>query len=922
MQIRQMSVAEALASVHSSASGLASAEAARRLAEHGANVVSPVAAEPLAWRLLKEYFGFFSLILWVAAALAFFAEWFDPGQGMAKVGVAIVAVILVSGSFSFWQEHRIERTLASLRKLLPEEVNALRDGIVARLPVEQLVPGDVIHVEAGQSVPADCRLLEAHGIRVNTATITGESKPKVADALPSREEHWINSRCLLLAGTSLVSGRGSALVFATGAQTEFGRIAQLTQTAGDTVSPLRLELAHLSRRIAFFAVLIGIVFLGLAQTLGIPFWQALIFSIGIIVAMVPEGLLPTLTLALVLASQRMARRQVLIRHLPCVETLGSATVICTDKTGTLTENRMRVEELLLGLRLHPADALAQESTLVEDNRQLLLAAALCHSLEEAKADGKPVLLGDPMEIALVELAARLKVDEPGARRIDEIPFDTDRMRQSVLVETATGRTLYCKGAPETVLPLCGQWVDAGVVRPLDGAARAEILRAQEQMAARGLRVLAFAWRTLAGPGAAASGAGDEAQAAGAVPLTAPSAEEKLVFCGLAGLEDPPRPEVPAAIAKCREAGIRVIMVTGDHPQTALAIARQIGLVRSLEPRVLTGEQLHHLSATQLQLALDSEELVFARLAADQKMRIVVALRRKQQIVAVTGDGVNDAPALKAAHIGIAMGRSGTDVAKEAADMVLLDDNFASIVAAVEEGRAVFGNIRKFLTYVLVHNVAELVPYLAFALFRVPIALTPIQALTVDMGTDSLTALGLGVERPDPQAMRRPPRAQNERLFNAQLVWRAYLFLGLIEAAATMSAFFFVLHQGGWSWGEMPAADSLLYRQATSAALTTIIVLQIVNVFLCRSSLRSLRETGISGNPLILGGVVLELILLLLIDYTPWGNAIFATAPPPASVWLCILPSALAMLVLEEARKWFVRRRIAAAVSRESAARTQ
>ncbi|MBK5913305.1 cation-translocating P-type ATPase [Rhodocyclus purpureus] len=920
MQIRQMSVAEALASVHSSASGLSSAEAGRRLAEHGANVVSPVAREPLAWRLAQEYFGFFSVILWVAAALAFFAEWFDPGQGMAKVGVAIVAVILVSGSFSFWQEHRIERTLASLRKLLPEEVNALRDGNVVRLPVEQLVPGDVIHVEAGQSIPADCRLLEAHGIRVNTATITGESRPKVADALPSREEHWINSRCLLLAGTSLVAGRGSALVFATGAQTEFGRIAQLTQTAGDTVSPLRLELAHLSRRIAFFAVLIGIVFLALAQTLGIPFWQALIFSIGIIVAMVPEGLLPTLTLALVLASQRMARRQVLIRHLPCVETLGSATVICTDKTGTLTENRMRVEELLLGLRLHPAAALGEERTLVEDNRQLLLAAAFCHSLEEAKADGKPVLLGDPMEIALVELAARLEVAEKGAERVDELPFDTDRMRQSVLVETATGRTLYCKGAPESVLPLCGQLVDAGVVRPLDAAARAEIQRAQEQMAARGLRVIAFAWRTL--PVRAVEAGGAEAQAGAQIPLTAEAAEEELVFCGLAGLEDPPRPEVPAAIAKCREAGIRVIMVTGDHPQTALAIARQIGLVRSPEPRVLTGEQLRHLSATQLQLALDSEELVFARLAADQKMRIVVALRRKQQIVAVTGDGVNDAPALKAAHIGIAMGRSGTDVAKEAADMVLLDDNFASIVAAVEEGRAVFGNIRKFLTYVLVHNVAELVPYLAFALFRVPIALTPIQALTVDMGTDSLTALGLGVEKPDPQAMRRPPRAQNERLFNAQLVWRAYLFLGLIEAAATMSAFFFVLLEGGWSWGEMPAADSLLYRQATSAALTTIIVLQIVNVFLCRSSLRSLRETGISGNPLILGGVVLELILLLLIDYTPWGNALFATAPPPPSVWLCILPFALAMLVLEEVRKWVVRRRIAAAISRESAARTQ
>ena len=347
------------------------------------------------------------------------------------------------------------------------------------------------------------------------------------------------------------------------------------------------------------------------------------------------------------------------------------------------------------------------------------------------------------------------------------------------------------------------------------------------MAHQGLRVLAFACRKLA------------------VGYDRERLEQDLVFAGLAGLEDPPRPEVPEALRKCQEAGIKVIMVTGDHPRTAAAIAREIGLVKSDNPTIITGEQLRRFSVIQLQLALDAQEVIFARVVADQKMRIVEALKKKRQIVAVTGDGVNDAPALKAAHIGIAMGIAGTDVAKEAADMVLLDDNFASIVNAVEEGRAVFENIRKFLTYVLVHNVAELIPYLGFLLFKIPLALTPIQALSIDMGSDTLTALGLGVERPDPQIMRRPPRPQGERLMNWPLAFRAYLFLGLIEAAAAMAAFFFVLNGAGWKYGQNLAAQDPVYLQATTACLSAIIVMQIVNVFLCRSATRSVFSTGLS-----------------------------------------------------------------------------
>ncbi len=452
MKIHQGSASELLASIRSGSEGLSSGEAGRRLREYGENRVEKVAGEPFLVRLLKEFAHFFSVILWIAAALAFLAEWNAPGQGMARIGYAIIAVILVSGVFSFWQEYRIEQTIAALQKLLPQRVQTLRDGAVTELPIEQLVPGDVVLLEQGDNIPADCRLVAAFGIRVNNATVTGESAPKARDSDPSQEEHAIDARNILLAGTSMVSGHGKAVVFSTGARTAFGKIAHLTQTAGETVSPLRKEIAHLSRLIAFFAVAIAAVFLAIGEALGVPFWQGFIFAIGIIVAMVPEGLLPTLTLALVLAAQRMAKRNVLIRHLPSVETLGSATVICTDKTGTLTENRMRAQELLLGVARHTAATL--ESEIASHPPELFAAAQHCHDLKTTIKEGKSVLLGDPMEIALVEMAGRLMPDLPALRRLDEIPFDTDRMRQSVVVAAPQGPVLYCKGAPESVLPLC------------------------------------------------------------------------------------------------------------------------------------------------------------------------------------------------------------------------------------------------------------------------------------------------------------------------------------------------------------------------------------------------------------------------------------------------------------------------------------
>jgi calcium-translocating P-type ATPase len=891
MRIASLDADEALASLKSSAAGIGAAEAARRLAEFGPNRVEEVGRENLLLRFAREFTHFFALILWVGAALAFLAEHFDPGQGMARLGIAIVGVILINGIFSFWQEYKAEQAVTALRRLLPQTVQALRSGEAVRIPATELVPGDIVLLEEGDQVPADCRLVEAFGLRVNTATITGESLPKARDAKVSPAETALLAKNLLLAGTSVVSGQARAVVYATGMHTEFGRIAHLTQTAGEAVSPLQREIARLSRIVAVLATGIGVVFFLIGQALGLPFWENLLFTIGIIVANVPEGLLPTVTLSLAMATQRMAKRNALVRHLPAVEALGSTTVILSDKTGTLTQNRMSVRRLWLGGAVFSPEDLAAQARLAVDNRQLFLNAALCHNLKELDRNGQHEWAGDPMEIALAAMGRQAAGGLDGFRRQDEIPFDTDRKRMSVLCETPAGRMLYCKGALETVLAACDRVrFDAGIV-PLDDAAKTRLLAAQDMMAEAGLRVLAFAH--------------------GPVDDGLPAEESGLTLAGLVGLEDPPRPEVPEAIARCTSAGIRVIMVTGDHPHTALAIAREIGLVKSAQPVIITGDTLRRMTPEQLQLALDTPEILFARVAAEQKMHIVEALQHKGETVAVTGDGVNDAPALKVADIGIAMGLSGTDVAKEAADLILLDDNFASIVAAIEEGRAVFDNIRKFLTYILTSNIPELVPYLAFVLFRIPLPLTIIQILAVDLGTDMLPALALGAEKPDPAVMQRPPRARGERLLSWGLIVRAYLFLGVLEAAAAMAVFFFVLHAAGWHYGETLGKAEPLYLQATTACLAAIVVMQVVNLFVCRHPRKSSLSFGLATNPFILPGIAAELAVILAIVYTPAGNWLFGTAPIGWDAWLYALPFAALMWGLDEARKAWLRRKTTA-----------
>ena len=884
MKIQNLTVEEALTSLRSGPDGLPEAEAQRRLAEYGPNELEKVRGESMALRFLKQFTHFFAIILWIAAGLAFVAEWREPGQGMATLGFAIIGVIAINAVFSFWQEYRAEQALAALQQLLPRQVKVLRAGKALEETGSELVPGDIILLAEGDNVPADCRLIEAFGVRVNNAAITGESVPHSRDAAPCSEPDLMQTRSVLLAGTSVVAGDAKALVFATGKHTAFGQIAQLTQATREPQSPLQKEIVRLSRLVALFSVALGVIFFFIGRALGLGFWQNVIFAIGIIVANVPEGLLPTVTLALAMGSQRMARRNALVRHLPSVETLGCATVICTDKTGTLTENRMVVRQIFTGTHFIDSDS----EDLAGKHRRFLECALYC---ENVKRSATGALLGDPMEIALVQKAREAMPDAAEFARVDEIPFDSDRKRLSTLHRTPDGLVLYTKGAPEVVLERCFHAESDGATQPFSPEIGQKIFAAEDTMAEKGLRLLAMAYRR--------------------VPekWERDRLEESLVFCGLVGLEDPPRKEVPEAIKKCSSAGIKVIMVTGDHPHTATAIAREIDLVKSSSPVVITGPELQRLSDTQLQLALDAPEIIFARVAADQKMRIVTALKCKGEIVAVTGDGVNDAPALKKGDIGISMGISGTDVARESADMILLDDNFASIVAAIEEGRAVYANIRKFLTYILTSNVPELVPYLAFVLFKIPLPLTIIQILAVDLGTDMVPALALGAEPPNPQTMNRAPRPRREHLLNFPVIARSYGWLGLMQAAAALAAFFFILYSGGWQYGQALSFKQPLYLRATTACLSAIIVMQIVNVFVCRSRRQSVFSFGLLSNKLLLLGVGLEIAIILLIDYTPWGNAIFQTAPIPVTVWLVVIPFAVAMLALEELRKWVVRTRI-------------
>jgi sodium/potassium-transporting ATPase subunit alpha len=795
---------------------------------------------------------------------------------MLTLGLAIVGVIFINAIFTFIQEYKAEKAVEKLKLLLPFYVKVIREGKEKEIPAREIVPGDLIILSEGDKVPADSRLIETTYLMVNNAPLTGESEPVPLDHEP-RDGEPIQSRNISFAGTTIVSGSGRGIVFATGMRTEFGSIAHLTGTVTSGLSPLQKEIIKITRIIAAIATIMGIVFFAAGHFIGRTFWENFLFAVGIIVANVPEGLLPTVTLSLAIGSQRMAKRNALIKTLTSVETLGSVSVICTDKTGTLTQNKMAVKRL----------GFIDRSQKIENQKPSLLAVALlCNNTKEVEGD----LKGEPTETALYSAAIK-SIGHIESKRVKEFPFDPDRKRMST-INLLNGNTyVMTKGAPENIFTICSHCLMDGIILNFDETLRNRAITLFHSMMDEGLRVLAFAFREMKSDEEIKSNE---------------KAERDMVFLGLIGLEDPPRPEVPDAIKKCREAGIRIIMITGDGSRTALAIAIEIGLVKG-EPAIVEGGDFLKMSDEQLRMVFSKDEIIFSRMTPKHKLRVVNILKEEGEIVAVTGDGVNDAPALKRADIGIAMGIAGTDVAKEAADMILLDDNFATIVNAIEEGRAIYENIRKFISYIFSSNIPEIVPYLAYVLLRIPLPLTIMQILAVDLGTDMLPALALGAERPSAGVMKMPPRSPKERLLTLPLLTRAYLFLGPIEAAAGLFGFFYILNTGGWQWGQMLASNNILYLQATTACLTAIIVTQIANVFACRSSKESVFSLGFFTNRLIFGGIAFEILLQLFITYHPLGNKIFSTYPISLNTWLILIPFAFLLFFAEELRKFILRR---------------
>jgi len=904
VKINSLSKEDALRQLVSSENGLSETEAAKRLSENGFNEIREAARTHLAMRFLGQFTHFLAVLLWVGASLAFLSDYLHPGGGMATLGFAIIGVIMINAIFTFIQEYRAEKALEALKKLLPFYVQVVREGKEKKIQSREVVPGDILLLSEGDRVPADARLIESSVLKVNNAPLTGESEAVLRDN-KSCEGELIDSPNIVFAGTTVTSGSGTALVFATAMGTEFGRIAHLTSAVESGLSPLQKEIARTTRVIAFLATTIGLIFFVTGHFIGRLFWENFIFAIGVIVALVPEGMLPTVTLALAMASQRMAKRKALIKTLTAVETLGSVNVICTDKTGTLTQNRMSASKIWTEGRTREAKDYRPQA-----KDMLMQTALLCNNARFSDNEYK----GDPTETALLRLG-RESMGEISAERISEIPFDPDRKKMTILSRVENKEFVFTKGAMESILPLCSRFLVGGTEQQMDDAFHQTAMDAYHRLMDMGLRVLAFAYKTAVNSDQLSVLSTYKEKEFKAETTNhqsfekdiSQSLETDLVFLGLIGLEDPPRPEVPEAIRKCHGAGIKVIMITGDGSRTAVAIAREIGLVRG-EPVVIEGADFIRMTDRELREKLSAKEIIFARMTPKHKMRVVSILKEEGERVAVTGDGVNDAPALKKADIGISMGISGTDVAKEASDMILLDDNFATIVNAVEEGRAVYENIRKFIAYFFTSNVAELVPYITYVIFNVPLPLTIMQVLAIDLGTDLLPGLALGAERPTKELMTLPPRGPQERLLNVKLLALVFLSLGSIEAASGLFGFFYVMSQGGWQWGNMLPSNNILYMQATTACLTGIVIAQVGNVFACRSFRESVFSIGLFTNWLIFIGIGFELCLQLFIVYHPWGNRIFSTSPISLHIWLVLLPFAFLLFFVEELRKAFIRSR--------------
>jgi sodium/potassium-transporting ATPase subunit alpha len=876
-----VSLEEILKRLNATTEGLSTEEANRRIGLCGKNVFEETGKQSLLVRYFKQYKNFFSLLLLFGSILSFIAEWLDPGQGNIFIAIALLGVVILNGTFTFIQEYQAERIMASFKNLIPPKTKVLRDGEITEILATDIVVGDVIFLEEGDKIPADGRLIEENSLKVDNSPITGEAEPQLR-SLDCTHPNILECRNMVFSGTLVQTGNGKAIIFGTGSDTQIGKLAALTEQTASVDTPIRKELNDFIKIISAIAIFLGISFFIVGFLIQDTFLANLIFAIGIIVANVPEGLLPTVTLALSLASKRMAKRNALIKQLESVETLGSTTVICTDKTGTLTQNKMAIHSVYTGSGMLDVENKAQPPEM------LLRVATICNN--SRLTDENPGYKGDPTEGSLLVYASeftdigKLKDDYP---RVSEYPFDSKKQRMQVVCKTPEGTMeAYMKGAPEVILDMCTHLLVKGKEETLDENLKNTLEAEHLEMAKRGERVLSFAYRKA-----------DSVK----------EYEDGFVFLGFAGAVDPPRPEATEAIRKCHLAGIKVVMITGDHPVTARSIAASVGLTRDhADPVLITGAELEELSTDELSKRLKAPSIVFARTSPVQKLKIVQAFQEAGEIVTMTGDGVNDAPAMKNADMGVAMG-SGTDVAREAADMVLLDDNFATIVNAIEEGRTVFDNIKKFIAYILTSNVPEILPFIAFVLLALPLPMNVQLILAIDLGTDILPALSLAVEKGEGDIMKRPPRSRDEKLLTPQVLLTSYGIKGPIEAAAGFACYFAVLFDGGWKWGQdLPFTDTL-YMQAITAFFAAVIICQIANVFTSRTRRQSVFTKGFFSNKMILIGIASELIILSFIIFNPLVNLIFNTAAISMKYVLIAVPFAILLLTVDELRKYGIRK---------------
>ncbi len=878
--VHKISIEEVLQRLDSSTAGLSNREASKRKLEFGDNILTPSKGPSLLLRFGKHLVNFFALLLWFGSLLAFIAEKVSPGEGNLYIGIALSCVVVINAVFTFIQEYQTEKIIASFQNMMPLAIEVLRDGKRTEILSHDIVPGDIVFLEEGNKVPADGRLIAQNSLKVDHSSLTGESEPQLR-SMECTSENMLESRNMVFSGTSVQSGDGIAVIFQTGMNTQIGSIAELTKKTEKIDSPLKKELNYFIRIISTIAIVLGLLFFFIGLSISSKIMASMIFAIGIIVANVPEGLLPTVTLCLAMASRRMARKNALIKRLDSIETLGSTTVICTDKTGTVTENKISVRTLFLNMDERNIHERGIEQLPGMD--ALLKVAILCNNARRVEGNQ---FHGDPTEMALLKFAQRYGdieqtlTDNP---RKQELPFDSIQRKMVTLNESSETETAYLKGAPEVVLEKCSHILYRGRVISLSQKNKKRIAGYYERLASRGERVLALAYRT-----------------------DPSDLESGYTFVALLGMIDPPRRDVAEAISKCKKAGIKVIMITGDYSVTAEAISAMVGLVERHKANIMTGEDLNRCDDAHLVEFLKKDQILFARTTPRQKLRIVKTLQSLGEIVTVTGDGVNDAPALKQADMGVAMGLCGTEVAKEAADMILFDDHFATIVNAIEEGRTVFGNIKKFITYILTSNIPEILPFIAFTLLAIPLPLTVTLILAIDLGTDILPALALGVESSEDDVMEKPPRPLKERLLTRSLLFRSYGVIGMIEAASGFFSYFVVLYSSGWTWGQSLSLSDPVYQRAVTAFFVSIIICQIANVMVCRTEKESLFKKGILSNKLVLAGIASELILVEFITSHEVANTIFGTHPLTLTEGLLALPFALLILLVEEGRKWGLR----------------